>query len=99
MIKIGGRTFSDEILARIVATVEAEPDLSRRQLSLRVCEWLDWRNSAGRLQEMSCRKALLRLHERGLIRLVPLKMRYAFQAAKTVTVLPPIATVACSLAG
>jgi hypothetical protein len=40
----------------------------------------------------------LRLHERGLIRLAPFKKRYAFQAAKAVTVLPPIATVACSLA-
>lgn len=65
MITTGGRTFSDEILARIAATVVAEPKLSRRQLSLRVCEWMDWRNSAGRLQEMSCHKALLRLHERG----------------------------------
>jgi len=98
MITIGGRTFSDEILARIAATVEAEPDLSRRQLSRRVCEWMDWRNSAGRFQEMSCRKALLALHERRLIRLAPLKRRYAFQQDKAVTVLPPIATVACSLA-
>lgn len=98
MITIGGRTFSNEILARIGAAVEGEPELSRRQLSLRVCEWMDWRNSAGRLQEMSCRKALLALHERGLIRLAPLKKRYAFQEAKAVTVLPPIATVACSLA-
>jgi len=98
MITVGGRTFSDEILARIAATVEAEPQLSRRQLSLRVCEWLDWRNSAGRLQEMSCRKALLRLHERGLIRLVPLTKRYAFQQAKAVTALPPVAAVACALA-
>jgi hypothetical protein len=38
MIIIGGRTFSDEILARIEAVVEGEPDLSRRQLSLRVCD-------------------------------------------------------------
>jgi len=98
MITIGKRTFSDEILARIGKTVEAEPDLSRRQLSLRVCEWMDWRNSAGRLQEMSCRKALLRLHERGLIRLAPLTKRYPFQAAAAVSEPPPIATVACSLA-
>lgn len=96
MISVGGWTFSDEILTRIMATIEAEPELSRRPLSRRVCEWVDWRNSAGRLQEMSCRKALLKLHERGLIRLAPLKKRDPFQEAKVVTVVPPIATVAGS---
>jgi hypothetical protein len=38
-------------------------------LSLRVCHWLDWRAANGKLQEVSCRKALLELNRRGLIRL------------------------------
>jgi hypothetical protein len=41
--------------------------LSRRALSLRVCEWLQWRSANGKLKEVSCRKALLELHRRGLI--------------------------------
>jgi hypothetical protein len=58
-------------MARIKAAVEAEPSLSRRALSRRVCEWLEWRAANGKLQEVSCRKALLGLHRRGLIPLPP----------------------------
>jgi hypothetical protein len=61
MLDIGGRTFSQEVLGRICAVVRAEPDISRRQLSLRVCEWMNWHNAAGRAQEMSARKALATL--------------------------------------
>lgn len=57
MLTIGGRTFSQEILDRIGEQVRSQPDISRRQLSLRVCEWMNWHNPAGRAQEMSCRKA------------------------------------------
>ncbi len=94
---IGGRIFSEEILGRIAQTIEKEPTISRRQLSLRVCEWLDWRNPARRWQEMSCRKALLELNRRGAIKLPALTMRYAFQQAKREVATPPLATVECSL--
>lgn len=66
-MRVCGREFSPEILARIEATVGADRFLSRRALSLRVCEWLDWRGANGKLKEVSCRKALLDLHRRGLI--------------------------------
>jgi hypothetical protein len=98
MVGIGGRTFSQEILERISAQVRAQPELSRRQLSLRVCEWLNWRNAAGRAQEMSCRKTLAVLHRRGLIELPALKQRYAFQEARLPVACPPVAQVACTLA-
>jgi len=55
------------MIGRIRATVEADPSLSRRALSRRVCEWLEWRAANGKLKEVSCRKALLQLHRRGLI--------------------------------
>ena len=97
MLTIGGRTFSDGILARITRTVKAEPGISRRQLSLRVCDWMDWRNAAGRPQEMSCRKAMLDLHRRELIPLPVVKKRYPFQQARQPPSPPPIAEVACSL--
>jgi hypothetical protein len=98
MIIVGGRTFSQEIVQRIRATVQAQPDLSRRQLSLRVCEWLDWRNAAGRAQEMSCRKALGALHRRGVIEFPALKQRYAFQKARLAVACAPVASIACTLA-
>jgi len=96
MITMGGKTFSDEVLERIKKTVEAEPGISRRQLSLRVCDWMDWRNKANRPQEMSCRKALLGLHRMGHISLPEVSRHYAFQQAKQVAA-PPVATVCCSL--
>ncbi|MGH8587174.1 MAG: IS4 family transposase [Gammaproteobacteria bacterium] len=97
MVTIGGQTFSMEVLTRIAEAVQAEPGISRRQLSLRVCEWMDWRNAAGRLQEMSCRKSLLDLHRRGVIVLPAITRRYAFQEAKPWVAPPPIATVECAL--
>ncbi len=97
MNAIGGKKFSDEIIARITQLLAADPAISRRRLSLQVCEWLDWRNRVGRLQEMSCRKALLELHRRGVIRLPPLRKRYAFREAVRDAVPPPLANVECSL--
>lgn len=66
-MRICGHEFDRKIITRIQATVESEPSLSRRALSLRVCEWLQWRAANGNLKEVSCRKALLELHRRGLI--------------------------------
>ncbi len=66
-MRVCGREFSSEVIARIEATVRGEPSLSRRALSLRVCEWLQWRSANGKPKEVSCRKALLELHRRGLI--------------------------------
>ena len=47
--------------------LSGDPSLSRRGLSRRVCAWLGWRAANGKLQEVSCRKALLELHRQGLI--------------------------------
>ena len=66
-MRVCGREFSPEVIARIEATVGADPSLSRRALSLRVCDWLEWRAANGNRKEVSCRKALLALHRRGLI--------------------------------
>jgi len=64
-----GQRFSPEIVGRIEAAVVAEPSISRRALSRRVCEWLGWRGANGRLKDMSCRVALKRLERRGILRL------------------------------
>lgn len=98
MVTIGGRSFSQETLDRITAVVQAEPGISRRQLSLRVCEWMNWHNTAGRAQEMSCRKGLMTLHRRGVIELPALKQRYAFQEPRAPVACPPVAQVSCTLA-
>jgi len=64
-----GQSFTDEVIRKIRVRVESEPTISRRALSLRVCEWLDWRAPNGKPKEMSCRVALLRLHRQGIVKL------------------------------
>jgi hypothetical protein len=64
-----GQHFGTELFQRINATVHGNPAISRRALSLKVCEWLDWRGPNGKLKEMSCRVALLKLHRQNLVRL------------------------------
>ena len=61
------KIFTVEIRERINEAVALEPGLSRVQLSRRVCEWTNWRDATGRLKEVSCRVALLKLQRRGLI--------------------------------
>jgi hypothetical protein len=68
-VQLCGREFSAGVIAQIGEILSANPWLSRRALSLRVCELLGWRAPNGKLKEVSCRKALLELHRRGLINL------------------------------
>jgi hypothetical protein len=58
-----GKDFSDTILAMIHTRISSEPTISRRQLSLHVCSWLNWVRPNGKPAEMSCRVALLKLHK------------------------------------
>ena len=97
MVTISGRTLSDESLARIGQTVEAEPTISRRPLSLRVCAWMAWHNPGGRPRDMSCRNAMLEMHRRGIITLPPVTTGYPCQHARQPVASPPLAAVACSL--
>ncbi len=64
-----GVKFSPELIAQITTTIATQPGLSRQKLARLVCEWLNWRSPNGTLKEMSCRKALLKLHRQGLIEL------------------------------
>jgi len=68
-----GQQFSLETLKWIQGTIAAEPGLSRVGLSRRVCGKLNWRSANGKLKEMSCRVALLKLNRRGVIELGALK--------------------------
>ena len=68
-----GRTFTAVELERIRALIAVEPAPSRYRLSCQVCEEFAWRRPDGRLKDMSCRVALLRMATDGLIRLPPPK--------------------------
>lgn len=64
-----GREFNCEDMQAIVRTIEQNPQLKRTPLSRLVCEQLNWRRPDGRLSEMSCRVAMLRMQADGLITL------------------------------
>jgi hypothetical protein len=67
-MKFCGREFSDAEL-ECIRRVAMEPKMNRRVLSQRVCQELEWFKQDGGLKEMSCRVALLRMQEDGLVQL------------------------------
>lgn len=70
-VRVCGQEFSKDIMVRIQEAIEKEPELSRAGLSRQVCRWLNWRTRKGKLKEVSCRVALLKLHRRGEIKMAP----------------------------
>jgi len=64
-----GQEFSEEIIERIRRRVGEDGSLTRTGLSREVCEWLNWRRKDGRVKDMNCRVAILRLERRGVIKL------------------------------
>jgi hypothetical protein len=66
-----GRSFTAADLDLIRALIAMVPSISRFRLSREVCEQLNWRRSDGKLKDMSCRVALLRMQADGLIALPP----------------------------
>jgi len=66
-----GRTFTPAEIEWIRALLAQSPPLSRARLSREVCERLAWRRPDGRLKDMSCRVAMIRMAADGLITLPP----------------------------
>jgi hypothetical protein len=91
-----GREFTSEIISRIQAKVNAEPELSRRQLSRLVCQWIDWRSANGRWQEGGCRKALANLNRRKVL-VLPERRRVCTDRAGQSKVEIKEAEVSCTL--
>lgn len=66
-----GRNFTTADLCSIRKLIADHPTATRALLSRLVCERLDWRRGDGRLKDMSCRVAMLGMHDDGLLRLPP----------------------------
>lgn len=94
---ICGREFHPDIISRIQATVNSDGLLSRRKLSRQICEWLDWRSPSGKLQEMSCRKALAEMNRRKVVRLPDRRGAYGFERASETRLDIETPEVSCSL--
>jgi hypothetical protein len=99
MITIHRLQFTETLLAKITQTIKAEPQISRRQLSQRICQWMDWRSANGKFREMACRKALVELHRRKIIEL-PECGDFAFRTRRGASrsELPSLFAVDCCLA-
>lgn len=65
------RHFEASEIDLIRELLAVSPPLSRYRLSREVCERLNWRRADGKLKDMSCRVALLRMQAEGLISLPP----------------------------
>jgi len=66
-----GRIFDSAQIDRIRTLIAAHPHLNRAQLARLVCAALQWHGADGRSKQMSCRVALLRMHDDGCIELPP----------------------------
>jgi hypothetical protein len=66
-----GREFSAADLCSIRELIVQRPTATRALLSRLVCEQLGWRRGDGRLKDMSCRVAMLRMQDDGLLQLPP----------------------------
>ena len=101
MWKSSGQIFTQGIVERIQARLDEQPDLSRRQLSREVCEWLNWRRPDGQWKEMSCRKALVTLARRGVVQLSSFNGRpgRAAQPPRASSVAPATVEVALDALG
>ncbi len=70
-VTVCGRAFSIEDLETIRGIIASGLAPTRSAIARQTCETLGWRTPADRLKEMSCRVALLRLSDRGLLSLPP----------------------------
>ena len=66
-----GREFKEVEIELIRKIISSEPKLNRKKISKLVCEALNWYKPDGGLKDMSCRVALLRMQNDGIIKLPP----------------------------
>ncbi|MDY0220575.1 MAG: DUF4338 domain-containing protein [Desulfobacterium sp.] len=71
MIRYCGREFTPEELKQIQSLIKQNPSFNRTRLSYEVCQILQWLKPDGKLKDMSCRVAMLRMEKDGLIQLPP----------------------------
>ena len=66
-----GREFTFSELDQIRSLIKDNPQFNRTRLSSEVCRILHWLKPDGKLKDMSCRVAMLRMQKVGLILLPP----------------------------
>jgi hypothetical protein len=71
VLKHRGRKVTSSDVAFIKELINQHPDLSRRRLSVKLCEAWNWYQANGHPRDMVCRGLMLALHRRELIQLPP----------------------------
>lgn len=69
LLTFRGRPIRAADAALIRELIAQHPGLSRRQLSVKLCEVWQWRQPNGQLRDMACRSLMLTLHRTGHIQL------------------------------
>ena len=70
-VRYCGRNFTPHEIETIRRIIAKDPQRKRAHISRLVCEAFDWYKPNGGLKDMSCRVALLRMQEDGLVTLPP----------------------------
>jgi hypothetical protein len=73
-MRYSGRDFSEGELTWLRDQIATEKELTRTILSRRFCQKYGWVKANGTFKDVSCRVALLRMEEDGLLTLPPRKM-------------------------
>jgi len=67
MYRYCGKSWSFNDIEKIREIIVSHPKAKRADLSRLVCSHFEWRSPNGKLKEMSCRVAMIRMHRDGLI--------------------------------
>lgn len=68
-MQINAQCFTKSIIEEIRELVKNSPEISRTELSRRICRNNGWRSTNGKLKEVSCRKVLVALERQGIVEL------------------------------
>lgn len=83
MTRYCGRDFTNKELDQIISLIKENPQFHRAKLSREVCQMLRWLKPDGKLKDMSCRVAMLRMQKDGLIELPePLRAKAVIRKIK-----------------
>lgn len=98
MTRYCGRNFSFEELEKIRTLIANNPGFNRAKLSREACRMFQWLKPNGKLKDMSCRVAMLRMEKDGLIRLpAPIRVKKPVKKIKFTTATDPQETVVCKV--
>ena len=88
-----GRDFTEQELVQIRGLIDEDPNRTRANLSRLTCQALAWFKADGGLKEMSCRVAMLRMAEDGIITLPPPRCKPPRQKIQFTTQTDPQPTI------